>query len=398
MAPQWIRRTRVSPRMAWSALLAAVFLTVLAVLLSGHRCAPTPLVVFSESVVDKETFALEKLSLTELQPLVRSRLKQHMQRPASVLERTVWTYWEGDLPVYMPLLMRTCSFHHGKRFQVINRDAAYAVLTKYWREQYTQEHPSASVKETSEYAESLWQTLLRVLPAQRSDVIRQTWLQVYGGVWLDADTFCLRDVSPAMLDTIGAGSGDSRVASVYNNPTAPALPKIVAFCNEITFSARAGALPAGAKELRNRLETVLREQPGSGRAWVEWRHFGLDVLKPNLPPKAAVVPLEGTRVRPRERFDYRWDHPDVMLYRNVTLEELLPGPEEGNGDYDHDTNVLVIWFFNHVVENGDLDVEEMLHPDSVFCLLVAHSLQVPAEQLSQLGGDNDGSGRVCATQ
>ncbi|MES1908049.1 MAG: hypothetical protein MHM6MM_001058 [Cercozoa sp. M6MM] len=128
-----------------------------------------------------------------------------MQQPAHVLERTVWTYWEGEMPIYMPLLLRTCSFHHGRQFQIIDPGTAFREITRYWAGMYLDENSAASIKQAEEYAASLWTQLLRVLPAQRSDIIRQTWLHIFGGIWLDADTFCLRDLSPVMLDQIGAG-------------------------------------------------------------------------------------------------------------------------------------------------------------------------------------------------
>ncbi|MES1910162.1 MAG: hypothetical protein MHM6MM_002809 [Cercozoa sp. M6MM] len=37
------------------------------------------------------------MSLLEAKDLLHMRLRQHMKRSKADIERTVWTYWEGDM-------------------------------------------------------------------------------------------------------------------------------------------------------------------------------------------------------------------------------------------------------------------------------------------------------------
>lgn len=101
----------------------------------------------------------------------------------------IWTYWEGRCPPLIEACLESMRRQCGGRLTILTPDN--------WRDHVP---PGTLVPEFSRVD----------LPAHRADCLRAAVLALHGGVYLDADTVCLRPPDPP------CGPGDA-VCSLWTN-------------------------------------------------------------------------------------------------------------------------------------------------------------------------------------
>ncbi|MES1912290.1 MAG: hypothetical protein MHM6MM_004589 [Cercozoa sp. M6MM] len=225
------------------------------------------------------------------------------------LETVMWHYWDrpisGSTSSQMGLVLRMCVQQHGSAFQVITPAHAERALTAFWTQEYLKLQPHQTRIHAQDYARLLWLRLETLSSLHRHNVVKYTWLHLYGGIWVDDERACLRNFRSTMLEPIGAGSGDNRLErvhdAVHKGMATHDLPKVVALKNHSVVACRSGALYLCAKEIEDRLRHLacvdvdavnLGNWCSVGRANEEVGNdefFGWRVLQMHLPPSTSIV-------------------------------------------------------------------------------------------------------------
>ena len=122
----------------------------------------------------------------------------------------IWMFWEnkngGKTPVLIDLCIKTVKKHCSKKFNIniLNENKIH------------------------DYISNIPKNLNKLPIAQKTDYYRIALLYKYGGIWLDADTIVMRDLSPIIAklkyyDFVGFGCTGHKCKNGYPRPSNQAI-------------------------------------------------------------------------------------------------------------------------------------------------------------------------------
>ncbi len=262
------------------------------------------------------------------QPILRCYYKDENSIAYNKIKRPyLWQYWDNidgkPTPAFINLCLKTVDKHCSVSFKVVrlNKDNIF----KY-------------IPELEKYKEKLDKLII----AHRVDIYRIMLLHKYGGLYLDADTICLRDPIEIIhklfeYDFVGFGCTGVTCQLGYGNPS-----------NWILASQPNSVLITQVlKNLLNQLQTKDKFDYHDLGKLVIWEELGKLMKEKNYKYFQYPNKVDGSR-----DVDGKWIDTDVVF----SNEKI---------NYEDESNMMFYVFYNHSMpkEVKSLSEEELLLKD-----------------------------------